>query len=600
MSAANSENNDHEQMALCLKLPFPKPEYSPTNQVCALVPQHMAPAARNRNNKSKSKHHTTEQHASAGEMSSFANEVSSFDKRPGAIWRFDTSVKHFRSLERRGAGPAAESIDHAPPPYTAPPELHAGTVPAGSQPTLATSGESAVPIPGFGAASTPTQGTNVGLVAGLLVGGAALLGVLAAISMVYRRRRAKNIRAFASDTAAWKAHVSAPTLNTLSISNSFSNFVLVNTTASDDESPRPQSPEVKGFFTDQEFKEVPQKAAKSFDPRRFSSPSALGATFMRAFGNLMAPGMTASASAPTSPSLDTRDRSLHVQRQKAAELAQIVRMKFVKEELPAVAHSCTELASSARRPAITAGLGIVHQESEVDIASTLLCALDRYSVSFDSGSPVVPITNLFQVDKDGKVVRRSAAPSPVSPASDASPQTPQRIDPSDNGSIATEDEDMDDVNDAVIVRLGQARSMEIKPERGMLVSLQTNSSIATAPTASLSTSVLASATPAASTAAAAERPKSTSAIPVPPTLSAIATSPTSLSADIEDTLEERVFAYRPNGPWSKANYKLTTPGQVRALTEALSIAKAHTPLQQPQAWPWPAHRSAALEELGDD
>ena len=91
------------------------------------------------------------------------------------------------------------------------------------------------------------------------------------------------------------------------------------------------------------------------------------------------------------------------------------------------------------------------------------------------------------------------------------------------------------------------------------------------------------------------------AIATAPMLSPITPSPTSLSADIEESLEERVFAYRQSGPWSKQHYQLTTPGQVRALSEALTFVKPQAGVQQQhQAWPWPAHRSAVLDELDDE
>ena len=594
MSAATSED-EHAEMAFCLNPPFPSTEYSPTHQVCTPVRQDMAPAARNRNTRSKPKHHATNRHASSTDgTTSLRKSVSSLNERPGPTWRMETFVKHFRSLERRDAGPAAEEIDHAPPPYIAPPSLHAGTVPADSVSTLPAAGEPASPIPGFGAASTPAHGTNVGLLVGLLLGGAALFGILAAIGMIYWKRSARNLRALAPKVTPWRPQASVSTMGTLSMSSSFGNFVLLSTTTSEEDvaSLRAKSPEDKEFSVAQDSEGPPKETARPTDPRRFSSPSALGATFLRAFRNSKAPEITTSVSAPASPSLASRDRSLHVQRQKAAELAQMVRMKFVKEEMPTGTGSSTELAVPAMRRSITAGLGIVHRESEVDIASTLLCALDRYSVSFDASSPTVPITNLFQVGPDGRVVRRPAAPSP---ASDVSPMTPQSAAP-DTGSVAAEDdsEDSDDVNDAVIVRIGQARSMEIKPERGMLVSLHTAGALAAAaaPPASLSTPVLAAAAPIA-------RPRSAGALPAPPVLSPITTSPTSLSADIEESLEERVFAYRQSGPWSKAQYQLTTPGQVRALSEALGIARPHAAHRE-QAWPWPAHRNAALGEVEDE
>lgn len=516
-------------------------------------------------------------------------------------------MKHYRLLEERAdaaGGPIAEDIPHAPPPYTSATDLHAGTATIDSYPFGPTSITSIPSQPELAGGPTPADShrPNLALIIGAVLVGSVLLGIFAAVVQLLVQRNAKKLKAKRPRFSMLKPSGAPPKsekVDSLSVSSSFGNFVFISNSEGEVMTLSLEKDDGRQSVTSfREGKGELQATEELPDIRRYSSPGDLGPDAdgaPRDWLSIGLPGITASASAPVSPSLTSKDFSLHVQRQKAAELAQMVRMKFVREELPSTGASCPELSSpEAKRQSITHGLGIVHEESEVDIAGTAHCALNRYSVSFDPSSPTVPISKFFQVDKHGKVVRlASPVPSPMTPASDVMPMTPQWPEASDTGSIAEDDlEDAEDVNEAVIVRLGQTRSVEIK--RGVLVSLHTDASIATAPPPSYST-------PAFEKGSSyfVARPKSTSALPAPPTLSPIVTSPTSLSADIEETLEERVFAYRESGPWSKENYTLTTPGQVRALTEALALAKPHTVQHEQQPWPWPAHRSA-FADLDDE
>ncbi|KIP08505.1 hypothetical protein PHLGIDRAFT_379288 [Phlebiopsis gigantea 11061_1 CR5-6] len=509
-----------------------------------------------------------------------------------------TGLKHLRSLEARAdgaGGPVAENIPHAPPPYTPSISLHAGTATAGSYPavpTSSTSSSSGGPITD----GNESHRTNLPLlITGLLVG-TLLLGVSFAIVRFLFKQHTKKRRAARPKFSMLKT---ASPKDTLSMSSSFGNFVLLATSEGDVAATALERHLQSGSVVLSEDEKRELRVVNAPDVRRYSSMTTLeGAPPYRPHDcELLAsetapsipprdwglPILTTSVSAPASPLLTPKDISLHVQRQKAAELEQIVRMKFVREELlPGTRASCPELTTPAldagRRPSPAHGLHILHaRESEVDIASTALCALDRYAVAFDPASPTVPVSRLFQVARDGRVVRlASPAASPLTPASGVVPTPPPSGAP-DTASRAEED-DMTDVEDAVIVRAGRAHSVEV--QRGVLVAVHT------------------SATPSGSYFAA--RPHSTGALPaVVPTLSPIVTSPTSLSADIEEVLEERVFAYRESGPWSKENYRLTTPGQVRALTEALALARPAAVQQQQKPWPWPAHRSA-FADLDDE
>ena len=516
-------------------------------------------------------------------------------------------MKHSKSLEARAdgaGGPVAENIPNAPPPYTPTISLHAGTATAGSYPTTpvsSTPSSAGAPI----IDGNEARRTNLPLlITGILVG-VALLGVSLAIVWRLFNERTKKRRAARPKFAMLKTASPKEKVETLSMSSSFGNFVLVATSEGDVATKVLGRHLQRGSIALSEDEKRELRVVNAPDIRRLSSMTTLeGAPNLSHDFERLAPEtapslpprdwglpiLTTSASAPASPLLTSKDFSLHVQRQKAAELEQMVRMKFVREELPGTRASCPELSSpileADRRASPAHGLDIVHaRESEVDIASTALCALDRYAVAFDPASPTVPVSRLFQVDRDGRVVRlASPVASPLTPASDAMPATPPSASVPDTASLA-EDDDVEDVEDAVIVRAGRTHSVEV--QRGVLVAVNTNATLAPPSPAKATGSYFTA------------RPHSTSALPAAPTLSPIVTSPTSLSADIEEVLEERVFAYRESGPWSKENYRLTTPGQVRALTEALALARPAAVPQEQKPWPWPAHRSA-FADLDDE
>ncbi|KAI0686842.1 hypothetical protein BC835DRAFT_1378212 [Cytidiella melzeri] len=338
-----------------------------------------------------------------------------------------------------------------------------------------------------------------------------------------------------------------------------------------------------------ELGELPQVTESTLHPedqpgtisRSYSAPGALE-ELKATLPVSLAGGLSSSMSAPASPnmlSVMDRDTSLWLQRQKAAELAQIVRMRIIQEDMPVhrASVSCPDDSSFENKRSsmsLTHGLGIVHKEQEVDIASTALSALERYSIAVDSTSPNIPLTSLFQIDNTGKVVGAQS-----SPAGAHTPSTP--VSPSTSGSSSFTESSGDElIESAIIVRMAQARSMEIK--RGMLVSMDFQH-----PPMSRSAPTLVD----AQFISQKEEKHEYGLTSPPPSLSPIVPSPTSLSADIEQSLEERVFAYRGSGEWSKENYKLTTPGQVRALVEALAISKPVSVEQQPErGWPWPAQR----------
>ena len=333
--------------------------------------------------------------------------------------------------------------------------------------------------------------------------------------------------------------------------------------------------------------------------RRFSAPAALEE--FKVSTPLNFTGITTSISAPATPnpasSLD-RDVSLWIQRQKAAELAQIMRMRITREDMPVhkaspsrpVSKDCTALTQRASL-VVNHGLGLVHdeQDKEVDIANTALTALESYSIATDPMSPNIPLTSLFQIDKSGKVVRLSSSRS-------GSPSPPQDkpVSPSSSGSSSLAEGRSDELESAIIVRMAQARSMEIK--RGTLVSMDFRTTCSppmshSAPMLLDTIQVPSLPLPLPRGAAKPTNANASGLSSPPPSLSPIIPSATSLSADIEQTLEDRVFAYRDSGEWSKENYKLTTPGQVRALAEALKIQRpVSVPDQTERGWPWPAQR----------
>lgn len=440
-----------------------------------------------------------------------------------------------------------QELPYPPPPSTPTIALHASTyTPAGwGTPTAAPT----VSVPSTPTVASPhPHGMNVAFVAGAAVAGAIVVSVIAALATWLIRRNAKRLQrdyprfSMFGDNA--RPASTSSSVGNVWISTSRNSFVPMDAI---------QEAAEKEAYTPEDLDEIDEKNDMS-SSHRFSSPAALNKSWADAILASGTPTLPSSVSAPIGSSVAERDFSRQIQRQKAAELAQMVRMKFVQDNLTSKSASSHDLG---KRQSVVYGLGIVEEEGEVDIANTAISALQRYSISIDPATPTMPVSDLFQVDKDGRVVRNFHSPQ--------SPSTPASPSPSYSGSLTSESGDFEE---AVIVRMAHTRSMEI--ERGVLVS--TNSQLNNARL-------------------------STMTFPSPPTLSPIDTGiHNSLSADIEESLEARVFGYRDSGPWSKEQYRLTTPGQVRALSESLSFVKPASPHQQADsAWPWPAHRSAVDE-----
>lgn len=484
-------------------------------------------------------------------------------------------------------------VDHPPPPYTPSIALHASTIPY----TAIAGGPTSTSTPsGPNVATLRPHGANVGLLIGAVLASGLLILVLAVLGRHILRRQAGKILLSHPRFSMLQPREGSKQADFDKISGSpeklerhsshLGQFVYISTSADELQEEAENVNEVDADqFVPQLRTTLHPQDQTDIIMRRHSTPPTIGHHEMRTSTSINTATMPPSQSAPASPDLSgplDRVTSLWIQRQKAAELAQIVRMRIVREDMPVhKAVSCPDFVSDGGRARASMlldhGLGIVQEDQEVDIASTALSALQRYSIAVDPMSPNIPITNFFQIDKEGRVLRLPS--SPVTPASDAMPATP--LSPSSSGvSSFSSDGCPEEVENAVIVRMAQARSMEIK--RGTLLSVN----LPDAPPVSRSAPMLLDAQ-----LAATEKSFPTP----PPTLSPIAPSSTLLSADIEQSLEARVFAYRDSGAWSKQHYKLTTPGQVRALAESLAIARPVSVHHQTErGWPWPAHRSSVI------
>ena len=296
---------------------------------------------------------------------------------------------------------------------------------------------------------------------------------------------------------------------------------------------------------------------------------------------------------PTSLPPPGREISMYIQQQKAAERAQIIRMKVVRDE--SFASKAPSLPLSTRqdkqkRISVSHGLGLIHDRDGIDIASTLLSSLHGYSFSASQTAPTVPVTDLLKVSETGKVVY---------------PRMPKsRSDPESLGSSASEVSMAEtDIVDGGIVefRMAHTRSMEMK--RGVLVSLgpsTTDVPQLLVSTPSSHNNICATSFSRTSSLNMSSvdntylRPDSPTAMDYemadfpspPPMLSPILPSSFALSAEIQKSLEDRVFSYRDSGPWSKDGYRLSTPGQIRALMDALELSKSRVDERDRASWTW--------------
>ncbi|KAI0344553.1 hypothetical protein BDW22DRAFT_1354640 [Trametopsis cervina] len=517
---------------------------------------------------------------------------------------FDHSPSAPRAMPPvKRAGRTDVSVPGPPPPYIPTIPLHASIIPFDSK-AAPSSAPTSTLVPGIitpiagdpSALSTPSpHGINVGLLVGTVLAGVVAVFLLAGLARYVVHRKARKIRNEHPRFSMWLPkvkdgeHAEEKAKGSVKgyAETEFGQFVYISNSDGDMDVYRWQN---KG--DDDDRSERVRSTRDSLHPqdlpptllRSHSSPEVLRDA--KAAMPVDTRGFPASISAPASPDLSSpidRDTSMWIQRQKAFELAQIVRMRIVQEAMPVhKATSCPDLSMVDKRASRISnnsnGLGAVQEEhgQEEDISSTALSALERYSIVVDPMTPTIPLTSLFHIDKGGKVVRLPSPPtSPTAEKTDTS-----LVSPSTSGGSSFTEGDNDEIEKAVIVRMAQARSMEIK--RGMLVSMDFRNMLPPSRSAPMLLDAQ----------HRTNAPQSGFSSP-PPSLSPIVPSPTSLSADIEQTLEESVFAYRPSGEWSKENYKLTTPGQVRALAESLALSRPVSVQHQPErGWPWPAQRTS--------
>ena len=503
-------------------------------------------------------------------------------------------------------------------------------------------------------ASLKPHGTNVGLLVGIVIAVSAILLLITAGAVRYLLKRKAGLRSTtarlrfsmfnpnakqadkAGGAVAWakREHQEVEKEPGQSGEPENGRFVLISTS---DEDVRPElrkrRPEeetpplevlgrISSVFTDDD-----DDIESDIAIRRHSSP----AVFSSDSDDCEDASEEHAKPRPLSLPQMVHDSTRHIQRQKAAELAQMMRMQIIHTSaVPAASASSSRTSVASEKPrSVINGLGIVHEadEQEVDIASTAVSALEEYGVAISPVSPPVRISELFQVDKEGRIVRLSFSQSPtssltspvtpLSAASDAPPKTPEDAKAEevkeDDDSAHTGDSLEEDLQSAVVVQLKHSKSVSMNFKRPILISVQTSKSMTISPPAShpaelrLSCPSFAPSAQASAVSPPASRPTSPAGpasnstsigslsaafkFPSPPPmLSPLLLSQTSFSDDISQSLEERVFAYRESGPWSRENYRLTTPGQIRALVDALALSRpAHLLDQREKSWPWPPY-----------
>ena len=191
------------------------------------------------------------------------------------------------------------------------------------------------------------------------------------------------------------------------------------------------------------------------------------------------------------------DSTRRIQRQKAAELAQMMRMQIIHTDgipSPTSASSSRTSFASEKPRSVVNGLGIVHEadEQEVDIGSTAMAALEEYEVAIGSVGTPVRISEMFQVNKDGRIVRLSlnstsnltSPVTPLSAESEVMPKTPAAETGSDDDSTHTGDSLEEDLNSAVVVSMTHSKSVSMTFKRPILISVQTSKSMTISPPAS--------------------------------------------------------------------------------------------------------------------
>ncbi|KAH8078055.1 hypothetical protein BXZ70DRAFT_961904 [Cristinia sonorae] len=476
----------------------------------------------------------------------------------------------------------AEAIYDAPPAYVPTEALHAATLaPDAEDPSLDPSNWPAAQPTPLSPAELTRHRTSPGIiVVAILISAIVALSVAVTAIVLIKKKHIRiripiptflqrhSLEKKINSTKHWKTLKLTPSGSSNSelvgkrrhsdlLRRTTSIFQYVHITHDDEES---SSSEMKAL-------EGHPAATISLSPtvRRHSSP---------ALSSNSASGtpLDSAARSPRPASLPPTDReaALLVQQQKLSELDQIERMKTLHDK------------SFARQS--VKGLGIVQDDAEVDIGNTVLAALQHYKLS--AGKSMSMRTSLIGL------------PTSVS--------HPESFDSSIRSSTLSRDFEED------VAEIATARTQSMEIQKGVLVTLNSDTSdipqlLISTPSTVASRRVFSSPQltghisprqdylqpmrpyppPAldshTSSDALNETPDHFSVTP-PPMLSPIIPSSFGLSAEIEKSLEERVFAYRQA---SREKNKLIPQGSAR-VAEVLGIRRSNTYHDQPvRAWPWP-------------
>ncbi|KAK7687162.1 hypothetical protein QCA50_009665 [Cerrena zonata] len=484
---------------------------------------------------------------------------------------------------------SAENIPYPPAPYTPTVALHAATLaPDAKDPS----------IPIQNTPGQPLSGVRTGpLVAALLAGTLLLLSTVITLVILVKskrlrlpcsasRRRHRKSARYSRKSPAMSRKSSTGKEKSM-ISSTDDLFSRVSRVLKYSE--KELLGDTHGFLTANSPEHSPTyeqiDMEEGLPPRRYSSPH-LG--YDRPSGMLSPESPT-----PRPLSLPGRELSSLIQKQRLAELAQIQRMKILQDD----ARSYRSTPPISRRSSMLNGLGIIHEELEVDVGNTNLANLQHYP--FMAGET----PSLTSAPFPAHTAKSESSPPMHSfesieqmAATQSDPVSLETIQTNSSESLSSMMEAEDDIGE---VRMARAESVEIK--RGVLVSVHNSiisvpqfvvstpsvrslmSHMAMSPSNSSSLDFLSpNDIPPDSSANLNSEPSSdtigraiTSFPSPPPMLGPITTSSFTFTAEIEEGLGGKVLDYRKSDIFTGSRMTHTTSRekQLLALAEALDFDK---------------------------
>ncbi|CAL1707391.1 unnamed protein product [Somion occarium] len=368
------------------------------------------------------------------------------------------------SLARRGM--TAEDIPYPPPPYTPTVALHAATLAPGEK------DPSIVSWPAEHAATNSHTGPLVGAILAVTV----IVITAAAVLVVLVKSKRLRLPCFTSRTSRLRAmHLSSRRARGTKMAKR-STSVEEKAPLEDKINLYARVSQVPDYFDEDNAKPLSENAptrhpiarrshemfvnssADEKQLRRYSSPAVHDKK-----ASTLAPGPHIAR--PFSlPPFDGEIPSPLLE-QRIAELAQIRRMIITQEDLP-VPEPPQPRPPIAQRASTISGLGIIHEELEVDIGSTPLSNFDYISFSTDHVPPQRLLSYIQQPQEEARL------PTPRSSVSGSRPMSsihsePMSLDSLDSGSSMAETDVVEE--DVGEVRMAHTHSVEIK--KGVLVSL---------------------------------------------------------------------------------------------------------------------------------